>query len=229
MQKRHCMCSPGCVAETVLESRKSSAGISMGSTSLKNTEANRKLVLILSVPFSFQASFLRTTFVKHVTLILQNSLKYVCGNWPFFFAVAVGKRISVGVFCKKNRTTCPRHRCLPWATWMSKEMKKGLACGPVCCVTAARNSSGKKAGGAGLLAFPSDSCGSVTCRVTSSSLHHVAQPVLPLIPFTFVVSVEECLGMIHRPLLGRAVICFITSPCSQRLEDNLAFFWWGVG
>lgn len=47
-----------------------------------------------------------------------------------------------------------------------------------------------------------DSCSSVTCRIMSNSPYHVAEPVLPLIPFTFVLSLEECLGMIHPPSHG---------------------------
>lgn len=61
---------------------------------------------------------------------------------------------------------------------------------------------GERPGKAGPLAFSSDSCSSVTCRATSNSLYHVAQPVLPLVPFRFVLSLEECLGMIHPPSPG---------------------------
>lgn len=50
---------------------------------------------------------------------------------------------------KNSRTTCPGHRCLLWATWTSKQMEKGLACGHLCWVTAARNSPRGRAGGGG--------------------------------------------------------------------------------
>lgn len=57
-------------------------------------------------------------------------------------------------------------------------------------------------GEAGLLVFSSHSCSSVTCRIMSSSPYLVAELVLPLIPFTFVLSLGECLGMIHPPSHG---------------------------
>lgn len=44
----------------------------------------------------------------------------------------------------------------------------------------------------------------------SNRLYHAAQPVLPLILFTFVLSPEECLGMIHCHLMGQAVIYYLT-------------------
>lgn len=50
--------------------------------------------------------------------------------------------------------------------------------------------------------FLSDSCSSFTCRIMSSLPYHMAEPVLPLIPFTLVLSLKECLGMIHPPSHG---------------------------
>lgn len=81
---------------------------------------------------------------------------------------------------------------------------------------------------AGRLACPWHSCGSVTWREASTSPRHVVEPVFPLIPFTFVLRCEECPGDDSAPVTG-TVICFLTSPCSQLLEQNLGFSGWGVG
>lgn len=119
----------------------------------------------------------------------------------------------MGVFFK-NKATCPRLRCLPpmghldakgneerlvlWSHLLSSALVPAMPWTQLMGSQTRPQEEGQETLGC----LGSHSCSSVTCRITSSLPYHVAELVLPLIPFTFVLSLRECLGMIHPPSHG---------------------------
>lgn len=111
-------------------------------------------------------------------------------------------------------TKANEERLVLWSLWLGSCTGHASDSAPRRQDTAPAGRPGE----AGLLVFRSDSCSSVTCRIMSNSSFHVAEPVLPLIPFTFVLSLEECLGMIHTVTWGRQSSVLLPHPASSFWE-----------